>query len=168
MPSIITPLRRHGAPLLSRAVSGDRRVWFRLVTRDVDRHGTIIEPSGIDTTAFLANPVFLWMHDSGGSDRPTPPPDVVIGRVVTIDQTRTLFDIEVEFDDDGEGGLATTCYRKVKAGFIRMVSIGCNATSETVQRLLADIQKNGWLQIVHPDDREENVKLWMESVKSGK
>ncbi|MBB4802824.1 PAS domain S-box-containing protein [Flavobacterium nitrogenifigens] len=31
----------------------------------------------------------------------------------------------------------------------------------------ADIQKNGWLQIVHPDDREENVKLWMESVKSG-
>lgn len=132
MPSIITPLRRHGAPLLSRAVSGDRRVWFRLVTRDVDRHGTIIEPSGIDTTAFLANPVFLWMHDSGGSDRPTPPPDVVIGRVVTIDQTRTLFDIEVEFDDDGEGGLATTCYRKVKAGFIRMVSIGCNATSETV------------------------------------
>ena len=132
MPSFTAPLRRHGAPLLSRAVSGDRRVWFRLVTRDVDRHGTIIEPSGIDTTAFLANPVFLWMHDSGGSDRPTPPPDVVIGRVVNIDQTRDHFDIEVEFDDDGEGGLATTCYRKVKAGFIRMVSIGCNATSESV------------------------------------
>lgn len=30
-----------------------------------------------------------------------------------------------------------------------------------------EIEKNGWLQIVHPDDREENVKLWMESVKSG-
>jgi len=30
-----------------------------------------------------------------------------------------------------------------------------------------DIEKNGWLQIVHPDDREENVKLWMESVKTG-
>lgn len=132
MPLPTAPLRRHGAPLLNRAVSGDRRVWFRLVTRDVDRHGTIIEPAGIDTTAFLANPVFLWMHDSGGSDRPTPPPDVVIGRVVNIDQTRDHFDIEVEFDDDGDGGLATTCYRKVKAGFIRMVSIGCNATSESV------------------------------------
>jgi len=30
-----------------------------------------------------------------------------------------------------------------------------------------EIDKNGWLQVVHPDDREENVKLWMESVKSG-
>lgn len=30
-----------------------------------------------------------------------------------------------------------------------------------------EIEKNGWLQIVHPDDREENVKLWMESVKTG-
>jgi PAS domain S-box-containing protein len=31
----------------------------------------------------------------------------------------------------------------------------------------AEIEKNGWLQIVHPDDREENVKLWMEAVKTG-
>lgn len=30
-----------------------------------------------------------------------------------------------------------------------------------------EIEKNGWLQVVHPDDREENVKLWMESVKTG-
>ena len=30
-----------------------------------------------------------------------------------------------------------------------------------------EIDKNGWLQIVHPDDREENVKLWMNSVKTG-
>ncbi len=31
-----------------------------------------------------------------------------------------------------------------------------------------EIEKNGWFQIVHPEDREENVKLWMESVKTGK
>lgn len=31
-----------------------------------------------------------------------------------------------------------------------------------------NIEKDGWLQIVHPDDREENVKLWMESVKTGR
>jgi PAS domain S-box-containing protein len=30
-----------------------------------------------------------------------------------------------------------------------------------------NIQENGWLQIVHPDDREENINLWMESIKSG-
>ncbi|WP_276380362.1 PAS domain S-box protein [Flavobacterium sp. H4147] len=31
----------------------------------------------------------------------------------------------------------------------------------------ADIEKNGWLQIVHPDDREENINRWMESIKTG-
>lgn len=31
-----------------------------------------------------------------------------------------------------------------------------------------DIAEKGWLQIVHPDEREENMRLWMESVKSGK
>lgn len=30
-----------------------------------------------------------------------------------------------------------------------------------------EIEKDGWLQVVHPDDREENIKLWMESVKTG-
>lgn len=29
------------------------------------------------------------------------------------------------------------------------------------------IDKEGWLQIVHPDDREENIKRWMHSVKTG-
>lgn len=29
------------------------------------------------------------------------------------------------------------------------------------------IAKDGWLQIVHPDDREENIKKWMESITSG-
>ena len=31
-----------------------------------------------------------------------------------------------------------------------------------------EIQRDGWLQIVHPDDREENARLWMESVSTGK
>lgn len=30
-----------------------------------------------------------------------------------------------------------------------------------------DIEARGWLQIVHPDDREENIYKWMESVKTG-
>lgn len=125
-------LQRYGQPLLDRATSSQRRVWFRLVTRDIDRHGTIIEPAGVDMTAFRANPVFLWMHDSGGGEV-TPPPDVVIGRVTNFDQSVDALDIEVEFDDDGDG-LAATCFRKVKDGFLRMVSIGCNVLEEeTVQ-----------------------------------
>ncbi len=31
-----------------------------------------------------------------------------------------------------------------------------------------EIEKQGWLSIVHPDDREENVRQWMESVRTGK
>jgi PAS domain S-box-containing protein len=30
------------------------------------------------------------------------------------------------------------------------------------------IAEGGWLQIVHPDDRDENVKVWINSVKTGK
>ncbi|OMQ13165.1 PAS domain-containing protein [[Flexibacter] sp. ATCC 35103] len=30
-----------------------------------------------------------------------------------------------------------------------------------------DVDKYGWLQIVHPDDREDNVNAWMESIKTG-
>lgn len=128
--------RSFGTPLLHRAVSGDRRVWFRLVTRDVDRHGTIIEPAGVVLTSHKQNPVFLWMHDSGGSERKaTPSPDVVIGHVTDYDQTVDHLDIEVEFDDDGPQGLATKCYRKVKRGLLRMVSIGCNVLAETLTRI---------------------------------
>ena len=31
----------------------------------------------------------------------------------------------------------------------------------------AEIQQNGWLVIVHPDDRDENIKAWNEAVKNG-
>jgi PAS domain S-box-containing protein len=31
----------------------------------------------------------------------------------------------------------------------------------------ADIEKHGWLQIVHPDDREENVNSWLTAVRTG-
>lgn len=31
-----------------------------------------------------------------------------------------------------------------------------------------DIEKNGWLQIVHPDDREENIKVWVDAIITGK
>ncbi|MEO5776924.1 MAG: PAS domain-containing protein [Flavobacterium sp.] len=33
---------------------------------------------------------------------------------------------------------------------------------------LAQIFKKGWLDIVHPDDREENVKRWMNAITTGK
>lgn len=31
-----------------------------------------------------------------------------------------------------------------------------------------DLLTNGWLSIVHPDDRDENIKLWLQSINTGK
>ena len=33
---------------------------------------------------------------------------------------------------------------------------------------LEKILKDGWLQIVHPDDREENIRLWIDAITTGK
>jgi signal transduction histidine kinase len=30
------------------------------------------------------------------------------------------------------------------------------------------MNKDGWLQIIHPDDREENIRAWMDSVNTGR
>lgn len=30
-----------------------------------------------------------------------------------------------------------------------------------------DVETNGWLQVIHPDDREENINRWMEAIKTG-
>lgn len=32
---------------------------------------------------------------------------------------------------------------------------------------LEEIKKNGWIQIVHPDDREENIKQWLKAIETG-
>jgi PAS domain S-box-containing protein len=31
-----------------------------------------------------------------------------------------------------------------------------------------DLRGNGWISIVHPDDRPENIKAWKHSIETGK
>jgi PAS domain S-box-containing protein len=31
-----------------------------------------------------------------------------------------------------------------------------------------DLEKDGWIQMIHPDDRDNNIKAWMESIRTGK
>jgi PAS domain S-box-containing protein len=42
-----------------------------------------------------------------------------------------------------------------------------NAVYEYSGLTYDDLEKDGWLQMVHPDDREENSKRWMYAVTSG-
>ena len=53
-----------GAALLGEKAP-DRCVWFRAATRAKDRHGTIIEPGGIELRYHRQNPVFIWAHAPG-------------------------------------------------------------------------------------------------------
>jgi len=129
----MSKITRIGRALLDREAGGDRRVWFRLVTTQVDRHGTIINPAGVRLDDHKNNPVFVWMHDySRRDDGSPPPPDVVIGRVVEYDQTAENLDICVEFDVDE---FADLCLQKVRRGFLNMVSIGCNVLAEGKRKI---------------------------------
>ena len=111
-----------GAALLDETAP-DRCVWFRAATRAKDRHGTVIEPGGIDLRYHRQNPVFIWSHAPGRSDvtQEVCSPEVAIGRVVEYRQVREALDVCVEFDTDP---FADLCYRKVQRGFLNAVSIG--------------------------------------------
>jgi HK97 family phage prohead protease len=99
----------------------DGTTWFRASTNDVDRHGTIVEPRGIDTTNFRTNPVFMWGHDAYGSGGGPPELANVLGRVVDYRQDANAFDIEVEWADHDRAVMARDL---VRAGFLSAVSVG--------------------------------------------
>jgi hypothetical protein len=99
----------------------DGTTWFRASTNDVDRHGTIVEPRGIDTTNFRTNPVFMWGHDAYGSGGGPPELANVLGRVVNYRQDANAFDIEVEWADHDRAIMARDL---VRAGFLSAVSVG--------------------------------------------
>lgn len=103
---------------VSAAPGAGNRVTFTASTRSVDRHGTILDPAGCDTTAFMRNPVFLWNHRSDE-------PDDVIGTVVDIQKTANEVIAVVDFDT---GKKAQQCLRRVQRGVLRAVSVGLRAT----------------------------------------
>jgi len=94
--------------------------WFRASTNELDRHGTIIEPRGIDTSNFSHNPVFMWGHDAYGGDSP---PDManILGRVVDFKKSDSEFDIGVEWASHERAVMARDL---VRAGFLSGVSVG--------------------------------------------
>ena len=93
----------------------DNSVRFIASTPDLDRHGTRLLPLGCDSAAFERNPVVLWNHNKDGS------PDDVLGRVVEIAKTVAAVEVVVEFDSHAK---AQEVLRKVRAGFLRAVSVG--------------------------------------------
>ena len=143
-----TTYTRQGASLLDK-VAGERQLWFRVMTRDVDTFGTIIEPGGCDLSRYKLNPLFLWMHQSG-DDGTAPGPEVAIGQAVDFDQTDDHLDLLIQFDTDE---LADACYQKAKGGYLRGTSI-CGDVLEKEPRVI-----NGKKVVVHTRTLLDEVSL---------
>lgn len=113
------------AAQLDRDPGGDRRIWFRLVTPELDRDGTITLPMGVRMERFMRNPVFCWNHpisSKDGSEPPPAPPEAVIGRVVEYAQSEQALDILVDFAPEAVNAQAEVCYQMVRAGYLGATS----------------------------------------------
>lgn len=106
----------------ARAIEQDEKTtWFRASTNDLDRHGTIVEPGGIETKNFENNPVFMWGHDAYGSGGGPPDLENVLGRVVGYRKDTDAFDVQVEWAEHDRAVMARDL---VRAGFLSAVSVG--------------------------------------------
>lgn len=93
---------------------GERQIRVIVSTGDVDREGDIIEPTGIDFTAYRKNPVVLYMHDH----------DEPIARCVEIGVVNGRVEALVQFPDMGAAEKSDEVYNLIKAGVLNAVSIG--------------------------------------------
>lgn len=92
-------------PALSEPVETDeeeRILKVTITTRDRDREGDIVEPSGLDFENFLKNPVVLWAHDT--TSHP-------LGRVREITVFEDRVDAIVQFADTEQGHECFILYR---------------------------------------------------------
>lgn len=85
---------------------------FRVTDGSVDRDKEIMDPGGMDSAAYLKNPVVLWQHDMNR----------VIGKVVSLHQTPDGWAAEIQFADD-VSPLAKEIKGLVDGGYLNATSI---------------------------------------------
>jgi len=101
-----------------KAVNDDGSVRFRLTNYQVDRHGEVVVPDGVDLTNFKNNPIVLFGHGFETS--------VPIGKFKpnSFEVTKDYVDGDIIFDDKGLDPFAEMIGNKVRNGFLNMGSIG--------------------------------------------
>jgi len=101
-----------------KAVNDDGSVRFRLTNLQVDRHGEVVIPDGVDLTNFKNNPIVLFGHGFETS--------VPIGKFKpnSFEVTKKYVDGDIIFDDKGLDPFAAMIGDKVRNGFLNMGSIG--------------------------------------------
>ena len=115
-----------------RMSSDEKRSTFWISTNAIDRHGSIVEPDGMDVEKFLKNPIVMWEHgwDSVRGRLP-------IGKCVSIKRL---------IEGDKNGWIATVEWAndafsqdikdKVKNGFLSMTSVGFRSLERSFRDIL--------------------------------
>lgn len=104
-----------------RMASDGNRTTVQVMTEDIARDGMVLRADGVDTSAYMDNPVVLWNHGRS-HDQP-------IGRTVDMQRVDGGMRATVEWDKDE---FSQEIKRKVKDGFLNAVSIGWR-TEEAMQ-----------------------------------
>jgi HK97 family phage prohead protease len=95
---------RQYLPALSeptRILAEERIIEVTITTRARDREGDVVEPGGLDFTAYLQNPVVLWAHDLTSAP---------VGRVRAITVCDDRVDATVQFAQTRMGREIFTLY----------------------------------------------------------
>jgi len=108
------------------------RVPFTLSTSEVDAHGEVVLPKGIDLKRFKKNPIVAWAHNVLGGFFSSASEDDIIGKidVTTLLKTETslIGDVLFNLTENDDGSLqdprARKIFDKLNAGILNAGSIG--------------------------------------------
>jgi HK97 family phage prohead protease len=92
---------------------------FIITTNNIDRYGDIVEPSGLDATDYMKNPVFLFNHIASADMMP-------IGKCLSLTPNETGIIGETQIHDLTP--LAKDALTLVQNGYLSAVSIGFRPT----------------------------------------
>lgn len=103
---------------LDATVSGGdgQRSVFTIMTGGLARDGMIVDPAGLDVSAYLSNPVVLWQHGWDPLRGNLP-----VARALTLTQTEGDWRAEIDYAPDE---FAQNIGEMVRGGFLSAVSIG--------------------------------------------
>lgn len=93
---------------------GNGTIEAVITTSSVDRYNESITTSGIDTTAYMGNPVVLYGHDYEG---------LPIGKTLKLNQMKNKIKATFQLAVD-DYPFAATVYAMIKSGYLNAVSIG--------------------------------------------
>jgi len=119
--------RMYTADAEIRMASDGERTTVQVMTEDLARDGMILRADGVDTSAYMRNPVVLWNHGMDPQRGAVP-----IARTVDMQRVDGGIRATVEWDDDA---FAQEIKRKVKRGFLSAVSIGWRTEESEMQEV---------------------------------